>query len=265
MPDFLAYSFMQRALISGVMISGVGALLGTFVILRRLTFFSDAISHSALAGIALGLLLGFNPFISAVVFCIAAALWVKRVRELTQLTEDILLGVLFASATAAGVLIIGFLKGLRVDLFQFLFGDILGVGMVDIVFAVVLIVLVAVALFIFLEELLGVSFNPDLAMVSQERVRLYDYLFMILLASAIAASIRIFGVILVSSLIIIPASVARNIAGSFKQMLVISVTVGVVSSIGGLISSFYLDTPSGPTIVIWSMAFFMLSLFLRRR
>lgn len=263
--DFLAYSFMQRALISGVMISGVGALLGTFVILRRLTFFSDAISHSALAGIALGLLLGFNPFISAVVFCVAAALWVKRLRELTQLTEDILLGVLFASATAAGVLIIGFLKGLRVDLFQFLFGDILGVGVVDIVFAAVLCVLVAVALFIFLEELLGVSFNPDLALVSQERVRLYDYLFMVLLASAIAASIRIFGVILVSSLIIIPASVARNIAGSFKQMLVISVAVGVVSSIGGLISSFYLDTPSGPTIVIWSMAFFMLSLFFRRR
>ncbi|MCL4540499.1 MAG: metal ABC transporter permease [Bacteroidetes bacterium] len=256
---------MQRALISGVMISGVGALLGTFVILRRLTFFSDAISHSALAGIALGLLLGINPFFSAVIFCIAAALWVKRLREITNLTEDILLGVLFASATAAGVLIIGFLKGLRVDLFQFLFGDILGVGVTDIVFSAILCVLVAVALFIFLEELLGVSFNPDLAMVSQERVRLYDYLFMVLLASAIAASIRIFGVILVSSLIIIPASVARNIARSFKQMLLISVAVGIVSSIGGLISSYYLDTPSGPTIVIWSMTFFMLSLLFRRR
>lgn len=263
--DFLAYSFMQRALISGVMISGVGALLGTFVILRRLTFFSDAISHSALAGIALGLLLGINPFFSAIVFCIAAALWVKRLREMTELTEDILLGVLFASATAAGVLIIGFLKGLRVDLFQFLFGDILGVGTIDIVFSAILCVLVAAALFIFLEELLGVSFNPDLAMVSQERVRLYDYLFMVLLASAIAASIRIFGVILVSSLIIIPASVARNIAGSFKQMLLISVVVGIISSIGGLISSYYLDTPSGPTIVIWSMTFFMLSLLFRRK
>lgn len=264
MPEFLDYAFMQRALISGVLISTIGAMLGTFVILRRMTFFSDAISHSALAGIAIGLLLGLNPFAAAVIFCILAALWVKRVRELTSLPEDVLLGVLFASATAAGVLIIGFLKGLRVDLLQFLFGDILAVGISDIVFAIILGLIVSVALFIFLEKLLGISFNPDLAMVSQEKVRLYDYLFMILLASTIAAGIRIVGVILVSSLIIIPASVARNLAGSFKQMLLISVIVGISSALGGLISSYYLNTPSGPTIVIWSMAFFLLSLPFRR-
>lgn len=264
MPEFLAYAFMQRALLGGVLISAIGALLGTFVILRRLTFFADAISHSALAGIAFGLLVGVSPYGAAIVFCIIVALSVKRIRELTELPEDILLGVLFASATAVGVLIIGFLKGLRVDLFQFLFGDILAVGTMDIVFAALLGVVVIAALALFLEKLLGVSFNPDLAMVSQERVRLYDYLFMIMLASAIAASIRIIGVILVSSLIIIPASVARNVARSFKQMLLISVAVGVVSAFGGVISSYYMNTPSGPTIVIWAMAFFLISLLLKR-
>ncbi len=265
MLEFLQYSFMQRALVSGVLISTVGALLGTFVILRRLTFFSDAISHSALAGIALGLLFGLNPFASAVIFCILAALLVKRLRELTDLPEDVLLGVLFASATAVGVLIIGLLKGMRVDLFQFLFGDILAVGTIDIVFSALLGLIVVVALFLFLEKILGVSFNPDLAMVSQERIRLYDYLFMILLASTIAASIRIVGVILVSSLIIVPATVARNLAGSFKQMLLISVIVGIISAVGGLVSSYYLNTPSGPTIVIWAMAFFILSVIFRQR
>lgn len=265
MLEFLQYSFMQRALVSGVLISAVGALLGTFVILRRLTFFSDAISHSALAGIALGLLFGLNPFASAVIFCILAALLVKRLRELTDLSEDVLLGVLFASATAVGVLIIGLLKGMRVDLFQFLFGDILAVGTIDIVFSALLGLIVVIALFLFLEKILGVSFNPDLAMVSQERIRLYDYLFMILLASTIAASIRIVGVILVSSLIIVPATVARNLAGSFKQMLLISVIVGIISAVGGLVSSYYLNTPSGPTIVIWAMAFFILSVIFRRR
>lgn len=261
----MQYSFMQRALISGFLISTIGAMLGTFVILRRLTFFSDAISHSALAGIALGLLVGLNPFVAAIIFCIAAALWVKRIREVTALSEDVLLGVLFASATAAGVLIIGFLKGIRVDLFQFLFGDILAVGTLDIIFAAFLGIIVVIALLFFLEKLLGISFNPELAMVSQERVRFYDYLFMILLASTIAASIRIVGVILVSSLIIIPASTARNLAQSFKQMLVIAVIVGIISAVGGLISSYYLNTASGPTIVIWAMIFFILSLVFRRK
>lgn len=265
MPEFLQYAFMQRALLSGVLMSTIGALLGTFVILRRLTFFSDAISHSALAGIALGLLMGLNPFVAALVFCVMAALWVKRVRELTDLSEDILLGVLFAAATASGVLIIGFLKGYRVDLFQFLFGDILAVGVLDIIFAGILGVVVVIALSFFLERLLGISFNPELAMVSQEKVRFYDYLFMILLASTIAASIRIVGVILVSSLIIIPAAAARNVARSFKQMLMLAVVIGVVSALGGLISSYYLNTASGPTVVVWSMAFFLITLILRRR
>lgn len=264
MPEFLRYAFMQRAILSGVVISTVGALLGTFVILRRLTFFSDAISHSALAGIAIGLAVGINPFTAAVIFCILAALWVKRVREVTSLSEDILIGVLFASATAFGVLVIGFLQGVRVDLFQFLFGDILAVETIDILFSLFLAAVVAAALALFLEKLLGISFNPDLAMVSQERVRLYDYLFMILLASTIAASIRIAGVILVSSLIIIPAAAARNAARSFRQMMAISVAVGIVSALGGLISSYYLNTPSGPTIVIWAMGFFLISLLFRR-
>lgn len=262
--EFLQYGFMQRALISGLIVGITCAFLSIFVALRKMAFFSDAISHSALTGIALGLLLGIQPYWVAVVFCVVAAVTLARVRDMSHLPEDTLLGVLFATATSVGVLVIGQLRGYRVDLFQFLFGDILAVSAADILMSAVLAAVVIGTILFSLEKLLDFSFNRELATVGEGRIVLYDYLFLVLLALTIALSIRIVGVILVSSLIIIPAAVARNLATSFKQLLALSVVVGVASSVLGLITSYYLNTASGPTIVVWAVGFFMLSVVFRR-
>lgn len=262
--EFLQYGFMQRALISGLIVGTTCAFLSIFVTLRRMSFFSDAISHSALMGIALGLLLGVQPYWAAVVFCVVAAVTLARVRDVSRLPEDTLLGVLFATTTSVGVLIIGLLRGYRVDLFQFLFGDILAVRTIDIVVSAALAAIVIATILFTLEKLLDFSFNRELATVGEGRIVLYDYLFLVLLALTIAISIRIVGVILVSSLIIIPAAVARNLSTSFKQMLALSVGVGVVSSLLGLVASYYFNTASGPTIVVMAVGFFVLSLGFRR-
>lgn len=262
---FLQYPFMQRALVAGVAIGFLCAVVGVFVTLRSMSFFSDAISHAALAGIALGVLFGLAPVPAAVIFCVVVAVGITFLTFRTELTSDTVIGVFFSGSMALGVLLIGLQRGYQTDLLSYLFGDVLAVTPLDVALAAALAALVSGVIFARSTLLIKIAFNRDLAQVEGTPVVLWDYLFMALLALTVAVSLKIVGIILVSALIIVPAAAARNIAGNFRVLMLLSVVIGLVSALMGLIGSFYLNTASGPTIVMVSILIFVLSLTIRGR
>jgi len=260
---FLQYPFMQRALVAGLAIGFLCAVVGVFVTLRSMSFFSDAISHAALAGIALGILLGIAPVPAAVVFCVVVALGITYLTFRTDLSSDTVIGVFFSGSMALGVLLIGLQQGYQTDLLSYLFGDILAISPLDVGLALVLTVVVVTVVFWRSTLLIKVAFNRDLAQVEGANVVLWDYVFMALLALTVAVSLKIVGIILVSALIIVPAASARNMAADFRTLVAIATAIGVAASVIGLTLSFYLNTASGPTIVMVMILVFIASFLTR--
>ncbi len=265
MLEILSLQFMQRALIAGTLMGLTLSLLGVFVVLRKSAFFGDAVAHFAFAGIAVGFLLAVNPLLAAVVVSLILALGMGYIQsQAPRQSLDTIIGIFFSGAAALGIFIIGLLEGYRVDLFQFLFGDIIAVSRVDMVVAAAITIVVIGLLLAIWRELFKVTFNREIAFISGVRVSLLDYVFLGLLAAVTAMSIKIVGIILVPALLVIPAATAKNISQNFRQMVFYSGLFGVLSVIGGLVGSFYLNTASGATIVLLSILFFVLTLVMRR-
>jgi ABC-type Mn2+/Zn2+ transport system permease subunit len=259
MGEILAYPFMQRALIAAVIVGPLCAFLGVFVILRQMAFFSDAIAHAALTGIALGLLLQIHPMAVLVVFSLLVAAAIVFTSERTTLPQDTVIGVYFSGALAFGVLVLNAMEGYPIDLFAFLFGDILVVGPLDLFIMAALAIGVVAVVMSRLRVFVLLTLSPDLARAEGLPVRAYHYVFVGLLALVVTAGLKIVGVILVSALIVIPAAAARNLAQTFSAMLALSAALGLASSLAGVVTSFHFDTPTGPTIVMVSIAIFAAS------
>lgn len=259
--EFLELAFMQRALVAGTVTAVTLSLLGVFVVLRRSAFFGDAVAHFAFAGIAVGFLLGVNPVLAAVVVSLLLALGLGFIQQrATQQSTDTVIGIFFSGSAALGIFAIGLLEGFRVDLFQFLFGDIVAITPTDVASALVLLVIVGVILFLAWRPLFKITFNKEIAAVSRVPVSFYEYLFLALLAVTTAMAIKIVGIILVPALLVIPAATAKNISHSFKTLVICSVLASVASVLGGLVGSFYFNTASGATIVLVSIGLFLISL-----
>lgn len=263
--DFLSYPFIQRALLASVMVGVLCPFVGNFVVLRRMSFFSDAISHSAFAGIAAGALFGVDLSLSSVVVAILIALLIAFLSERTTLSHDTVIGIAFSGAIATGMLIMGMLKGYRADLFTFLFGDILAITNNDLFLILIISIVTIAILFAFLKPLLQITFNRDLARVEGINVRFFEYLLFLIIAIVITVSLKIVGIILVTSLLIVPAASAKNLASSMMGLFVLSSLFGVLSGIVGLTGSIYLNTSSGPTIVLVSIGIFFLTMVKQAR
>jgi ABC-type Mn2+/Zn2+ transport system permease subunit len=259
--DYLTYPFIQRALLASVMAGILCPFVGNFVVLRRMSFFSDAISHSAFAGIAVGAMLGADLSMSSVIVAILIALLIAFLSEKTTLSHDTVIGVAFSGAIATGMLVMGMLKGYRADLFAYLFGDILAITNNDLLLILAVTILTITSLLLFLKPFLQITFNRDLAKVEGINVRFFEYLLFLIIAVVITVSLKIVGIILVTSLLIVPAASAKNLASSMKRLFMLSSFFGVLAGIVGLIGSVYLDTPSGPTIVLVSIGIFFLTMF----
>jgi len=263
MLEFITLAFMQRALLAGLLTAVTLSLLGVFVVLRRSAFFGDAVAHFAFAGIAVGFLLGLNPVLTAVVVSLLLALGMGVIqRHAPGQSLDTIIGIFFSGAAALGIFIIGLLRGFRVDLFQFLFGDIVAITPTDVVYSLLLLILVGSLLAFTWRPLFKITFNQEIAAVSGVNVGLYEYLFLALLAIATALSIKIVGIILVPALLVIPAATAKNLSQSFRALVLLSAAISLVSVLAGLVGSFYLNTASGATIVLVSIVFFLTSLLL---
>lgn len=261
--EFLSYPFIQRALIASILVGILCPFVGNFVVLRRMSFFSDAIAHSAFAGIAVGALLGIDLSMSSIMVAVLIALVIAWLSEKTDLSHDTIIGIAFSGTIASGMLIIGMLKGYRVDVFTFLFGDILAITMTDLLLLLVISIASITALAVFLKPFLQITFNRDLARVEGINVRLFEYLLFFIIAVVVTVSLKIIGIILVTALLIVPAASAKNLASSMRDLFFLSCSFGLVSGITGLIGSVYLNTSSGPTIVLVSIGIFFLTMLKR--
>lgn len=252
--------FFTRALIAGIGVALVAGPLGCFIIWRRLAYFGDTLSHSALLGVALSLLFEVNTTLAvfAVSVCVSMALLMLQRRAV--LSSDALLGLLAHSALAIGLVTLAFMTWVRVDLMGFLFGDILAVTKFDILIVWCGGLLVLGILAYIWRPLFASTVNRELALAEKLNPGQTDVIFMLLLAAVIAISMKIVGVLLITALLIIPGAAARRFAGSPEQMAVISVIAGIAAVFMGLFGSLEWDTPAGPSIVVAALILFILSI-----
>lgn len=252
--------FFVRALLAGLLLAIATATVGVFVVMRKMSFFGDAVAHFAFTGIALGFLLGIDPIVAAVMFSVLVALGIGFLEHRSALSSDTTIGVFFAASIAFGVFLIGLLKGYRPDLFQYLFGDILAITTNDLITAGMLVAVVLLLMFFAWSPLLAATLNRDLAKVYGIKVQRWEYVLLTLLAIVTAISIKTVGILLVTAMLIVPAAAAKNIARSTKSLWLITVALSLVSVVVGLLGSYYWNTASGPTIVLVSVLGFIFSL-----
>ncbi len=251
--------FLWRALLGGVGLALVAGPLGSLVVWRRMAFFGDALAHSALLGVALGFLLDVNPSLGILVVCVGFAALLTSLQRRTNLAGDTLLGIFAHSTLSLGLVAIAFMERLRVDLVSFLFGDILALTPADLIWiwgagAAAL----AVLLWLW-RPLLSVTVHEELARVEGVNVDRLRLGFVLLFALVIAAAMKIVGILLVTSLLIVPPATARRFARTPEQMAALAALVGAIAVAGGLYASAMFDTPSGPSVVVAAAALFALS------
>ncbi|MDB4250314.1 metal ABC transporter permease [Candidatus Pelagibacter sp.] len=252
--------FFIRALIAGIGIALVAGPLGCFVIWRRLSFFGDTLSHSALLGVTLALSFDINIALSVFFVSSAVALVLLKLQKTTNLPGDALLGLLAHSSLAVGLVVISFLSFIRFDIMGLLFGDILAVAPNDIFIIWIGGVLILLVLKIIWKPLFASTVNYELAEAEGMNPARVNAIFTILMAAIIAISIKMVGLLLITGMLIIPAAMARNLSNNPVQMVVYSVIGGLLSVIVGLFASLELNSPSGPSIITAALALFILSL-----
>ena len=252
--------FFIRAIVGGIGVAVVAGPLGCFVIWRRLAYFGDTLSHSALLGVALALLLELN--ITFTVFCmsVVVAMLLMLLQRRASLSSDALLGLLAHSALAVGLVVLAFMTWVRVDLMGFLFGDILAITREDLMMIWFGGVAVLIALIKIWRPLFAATVSYELATAEGTRPDFANIVFTVLLAAVIAVSMKIVGVLLITALLIIPAAAARRFSKSPEQMALIAIIIGVFSVWLGLAGSLEFDTPAGPSIVVAALSFFIFSI-----
>jgi zinc transport system permease protein len=254
--------FFTRAIIAGLGVAAVTGPLGCFVVWRKLAYFGDTLAHAALLGVALSLLLNVNVTLAVFVVAIVVALLLLALQSRSALSSDALLGMLSHGSLAVGLLALAFMTWVRMDLMGLLFGDLLTVSKADIMMIYGGGSAVLVALMWVWKPLFAVTVNRDLAAAEGYNVAFYDVLLMVLLAAVVAVSIKIIGVMLITSLLIIPAGAARRFSSGPTMMALLSAGLGGVAVLGGLFASLNFNTPSGPSIVVAALSLFVIGLIL---
>ena len=252
--------FFIRALIAGIGIAIVVGPLGCFVIWRRLSYFGDTLSHSALLGVTLAYSFSLNISLSVFIVSAVVALLLINLQKKTKLAGDSLLGLLAHSTLAIGLVLIGFLSYIRFDLMGLLFGDILAVTIEDIALVWVGGFVILGILYFIWKSLFSATVNYDLSAAEGMKPEVSNFIFTLLLAGVIALSIKMIGALLITGLLLIPAATARNISNTPNQMVILSTLVGIISVIAGLFTSLELNTSSGPTIIVVALILFIISL-----
>jgi zinc transport system permease protein len=252
--------FFIRALIGGTGLALTTGPLGCFIVWRRMAYFGDTMAHSALLGVALSLLFDLNIMIAVFVVAAAVSLLLLLLQKVQSLSADSLLGILSHASLSVGLVILAFMSWVRVDLVSFLFGDILAIGEGDIDLIWGGGILVLMTLVYLWRPLVASTVSEDLAEAEGLQPKRARLIFMLLLAVVIAIAMKIVGILLITSLLIIPAAAARRFSTSPEIMAVLSAVLGVVAVWGGLYGSLQFDTPSGPSIVVAALALFVASL-----
>ncbi len=249
--EILTYSFMHRALISGIAIAILCSVVGLFLVLRRYSLFGDAIAHSSFGGIALGLLVGVYPLWTAYGVSIISALIITRVKDRFNISGDASIAVLLSSGIAVGLVIIGFSGGFTIDIFSFLFGSILLVSVDDTVLILALTGAILIVILVLFRQILYSTFNEEQAKVSGIPVEKINYLIVFMAGLTVVTSIQLVGVLLISALFVIPNVSAIMYGKGFKQTAIISMSFSIFSVVTGILVSYIFDiTPAGTIVLI---------------
>ncbi|MEJ5253644.1 MAG: metal ABC transporter permease [Chthonomonadetes bacterium] len=264
MMEILQYPFFQRALISAVLLGFSLPLIGVFVVTRRLSFFSEAIAHSAFTGLALSALLVTPVLPTVIAFAVLVTLAIVFTLHRTEIPADTVIGVYLALCAGAGILLIGILQGYQPGLFQFLFGDILALAWEDVWLVAIMCAGSTLTVLAMWNALLRVSVHREMAIAMGTSAVRVDLLFLILLAVMVTLSLKLVGIVLVTAMLLLPSATARNLTRSFRGMVTIACMVGGLSSILGLYVSYWFGTASGAAIILVAALFFIASVILRR-
>ena len=258
--DILQYGFMQRALISGVAVATTCSAIGLFLVLRRQSLFADALSHMAFGGISIGLFTNLYPIWTAFIVSIFAALGVTKLKESTKIPSDSAVAVLLSAGLAVGVVLISLAGGFTLDLYSFLFGNILLISSQDEEIIVVASAMILSILYFVYRKLMYITFDEEQAKVSGIHVSKLNYLFIVLASITVIASIRLVGVLLISSLIVIPNIAAIIFGKGFKKTALISISIAILSVSAGIVISYVMNLAPSGTIVLVSIGTFFVTM-----
>lgn len=266
------YEFLQNAFFTGIMIGLIAPLIGVFIVVRRLSLIADALSHITLAGIAASMLIekkissvqGLNPMYMGMLFSVFGALFIEKLRKVYKHYEELAIPIILSGGVGLSVVFISLANGFNADLFSFLFGSVTAVSRLDVWTILTVTIVVVLAIYLFFKELFVLSFDEEHAAVSGVNAKSIHFLFIIMVALVIAASMRIVGVLLVSALMTLPVAASIRIARGFKQTLVFSIIFGELAVVGGLIAAYYLDIAPGGTIVIFSILILIAAIYWKK-
>jgi len=261
----LAEPFMQRALIGGLLTGALGGLLGSVAVLRELSFFSDALGHSALLGITLGILIGVNPTLVLIPFAVVFAILVNQLVERSSLPTDALLNIVYSSSLAAAILFLSLVESYRGGIRQLLFGDILGVSSLDLIVIGILLAAALIYLSLSMRAQVLLTLNQDLAGAVGVQTRWHRLAFIVLLAVVVAVSIKAVGVLLISAFVVIPSCAGRLLCRRFPIYVFVSSILGGTCALLGLLASGLTNLPSGPSVVMVQFLGFLIALILSSR
>jgi zinc transport system permease protein len=265
MLEMFEYDFMQRAFLAGIIIAVLASVSGTFVVLRRYSLIGETLAHSALLGVAIGLVAEHNPLWSAVVFAILSAWLIEYLRSAFALYSDAVLAILLSGSLASAIIIVSLGGAFNNSLFSYLFGSILSVSSDDIIVIAVFGAISLAALLLFSKEFYFIAYDEEVAKTSGIKVNLLNFLLVSVVAVIIALSIRVVGSLLIGALMIIPTIAALQFRVGFLKTVLISMFFALFSVVAGMTLSFYFSLPSGATIVLCVLFLFIVSLIANRR
>jgi zinc transport system permease protein len=270
--EIFHYEFLQHAFLAGIMIGLLAPLLGVFVVVRRLSLIADALSHVTLAGIAASLLLeksfalfnGFNPVYLGMVFSVGGSLFIEKLRGVYKHYQELAIPIILSSGIGLGVIFISLANGFNTDLFSYLFGSVTAVTPTDLWVILIISIFVIILVISLYKELFLLSFDEEHAKASGIAASSIHFCFIVMVALVIAASMRIVGILLVSSLMTLPVAASIRIAKGFKQTIFLSILFGEISVLGGLFTAYYLNLAPGGSIVMISVLILILAILSKK-
>lgn len=270
--DLLQYEFLQNAFLTGIIIGIIAPLLGVFIVVRRLSLIADALSHVTLAGIAASLLLekkflvavSLNPIYMGMAFSVIGSLIIEKLRTVYKHYQELAIPIILSGGIGLSVIFISLADGFNTDLFSYLFGSVSAVSRADLWLILFISIFVVSMIVLLYKELFLTSFDEEHAKASGLPVKSLHFIFIVMVALVIAASMRIVGILLVSSLMTLPVAGAIRVANGFKQTIFYSILFGEIAVIGGLISAYYLDLAPGGTIVMLSVLILILCILFKK-
>lgn len=264
MPEILQFDFMQRALVSGLMIGLICPAIGIFIVMRRQSLIGDGLGHIAFAGVATGWLMGVYPVATATLFTVLSAIGIEELRSRRPAFADMMLAIFFYTGIALAILFSSMSKANNVNLIGYLFGSIVTVNTQDVMtIAALTTIVIGVLAFIF-KELVFITFDEDVARVSGLSVKRVNMTLAILIALTVSISMRVVGILLVSALMVVPVAASLQISNSFRSTMINAVIISEISVLVGLVASFYLNMATGGTIVLTAVVIFIISFVVRQ-